>query len=73
MELVTLPRSAPVWEEQQQEPVPPPSESAVSSLSPVEADPALTPPTPPSAPSPLPATRTPAPTLTASAAQMSAN
>ena len=39
MELVTLPRSAPLWEEQQQEPAPRPSESAVSSLSHAEEQP----------------------------------
>ena len=69
----TRPRSAAAWEDQPRAPAPPPSESAVSSLSPVGAEPAPTPPTPPSAPSPLAATRTPAPTLSASAARMSAN
>ena len=73
MELATRPRSALASVELPLEPAPPPSESAVSSLSPVGAEPAPTPPTPPSAPSPLAATRTPAPTLSASAARMSAN
>ena len=73
MELATRPLSAPALEEQPRDLVLHPSESAVSSLSPVEAEPAPTAPTPPSAPSPLAATRTPAPTLSASAARMSAN
>ena len=66
-------RSAPAGRALPLAPVPPHSGSAVSSLSPAGPRPARTTPTPPSAPSLPPATRTPAPTLTASAAQMSAN
>ena len=69
----TRPQSATVWGDQPQAAVLHPSESAVSSPSLVEAEPAPTPPTPPSAPSPPAATRTPAPTPSASVAQMSAN
>ena len=46
MELATPPRSATVWEALPQEPVPRPSVSAVSSLSPAEQQP------PPTAPMP---------------------
>ena len=70
---VTPRQSAARSEEQPQEPALHPSESAVSSLSPVEAEPAPIIPTPPSPPSPPPRTRTPAPTLTASAMMMSAS
>ena len=73
MGLATLPRSAPPWEELPQDPVPRPSECAVSSRSPVEEPQARTIPTPPFPPSTPPRTRTPAPTLTASVARMSAN
>ena len=73
MELATRPLSAPALEEQPRDLVLHPSESAVSSLSPVEAEPAPIIPTPPSPPSPPPRTRTPAPTLTASAMMMSAS
>ena len=73
MEPAIRPRSAPAWGEQPRAPVLRPSESAVSSLSPVEQQPRPTPPTPWSAPSPPPPTRTPAPTPTAGPVTMSAS
>ena len=72
-ELATLPPSAPVAEEVAREPVPRPSESAVSSLSHAGDQPAPTPPTQRFPPTPPPPTRTPAPTNTARTTTMSAS